>query len=138
MSLSNEMISAQNAINNSVFRRQLNGRVFINDPDVFFLRYKNLKFNMDQKILLGFINHICGDVLFVSDNMREYKAADFEAVKKFYSKSDFKIIDANYIDNDKKLILKLLDKDNNIRMLWFNIFSGFGNQSHISGLTAKR
>ena len=138
MNLCREMVSAQNAINNSIFRRQLNGRVFTNDPDVFFLRYSNLKFELDQKILLGFINHICGDVLFVSDNMEEYTDNDIEIVRKFYSESDFKVIDANYVENSNKILLKLLDKENKIRMLWFNIETGYGNQGIISGISANR
>ena len=125
-------MSAQNAINNSIFRRQLNGRVFTNDPDVFFFRYSNLKFTYQQKILLGFINHICGDVLFVSDNMEEYKACDIENVGKLYEKSEYTILDANYSANNKKIIIKILDKDNNVQMLWFDIATGFGNQKMIS------
>lgn len=130
--VNNEIMSAQNAMNNSIFRRQLNGRVFTNDPDVFFFRYSNLKFNMDQKVLLGFINHICGDVLFVSDNMEEYYPDDIESVKTFFRKSEYKILDANYTDNNKKIIMKLLDKDGNVQMLWFDMATGFGNQKTIS------
>lgn len=129
--VNNEIPSAQNAMNNSIFRRQLNGRVFTNDPDVFFFRYSNLKFDMDQKVLLGFINHICGDVLFVSDNMEEYYEDDIESVRTFFKKSEYKILDANYTDNNKKIIIKLLDKDKNVQMLWFDMASGFGNQKTI-------
>lgn len=136
--VNNEIMSAQNAMNNSIFRRQLNGRVFTNDPDVFFLRYSNLKFTMEQKILLGFVNHICGDVLFVSDNMEEYVDADFEAVKKFYAKSDFKLLDANYTKNNKKIILKLLDKNGDVRIMWYDTTTGFGNYQQISGIIADR
>lgn len=138
LSLNNEIPSAQCAINNSIFRRQLNGRVFVNDPDVFFFRYSNLKFNVDQKILLGFINHICGDVLFVSDNMEEYTDADTDAVRKIFARSEFKILDANLVENNKKFLIKLLDKNGNIRMLWFSIDNGFGNQTLISGLNSNR
>ncbi|MBR3869812.1 MAG: alpha-galactosidase [Clostridia bacterium] len=136
--VNNEIMSAQNAMNNSIFRRQLNGRVFTNDPDVFFLRYSNLKFTMEQKILLGFVNHICGDVLFVSDNMEEYVDADFDAVKKFYEKSEFRILDANYTKNNKKVIIKLLDKNGDVRILWYDTATGFGNYEQISGIFAKR
>lgn len=94
--VNNEVPSAQNAITNTVFRRHLNGRAFINDPDVFFLRYSNLDFNTKQKILLGGINHLFGDVLFVSDNAEEYKHEDIKAVKKFFSKADVQIISAGY------------------------------------------
>lgn len=136
--LNNEIPSAQNAINNTLFRRQLNNRVFVNDPDVFFLRYSNLKFTPEQKYLLGFINHICGDVLFVSDNMEEYLSSDIAAVKKFYSISDFKILDVNYTENNKKIIVKLLDKNNDERIMWFDIATGFGNYEQILGMYSKK
>lgn len=138
LEVNNEVPSAQWAMNNSIFRRQLNGRVFVNDPDVFFFRYSNLKFNMDQKVLLGFINHICGDVLFVSDNMEEYTDKDIEAVKKLFEKSEFKILDANLAEDNNKYVLKLLDRDGNIRMLWFAIDTGLGNQTSISGINSHR
>lgn len=138
LKLNNEIPSAQLSMNNAIFRRQLNGRVFLNDPDVFFFRYSNLKFTTEQKILLAYINHICGDVLFVSDNMGEYYDDDVEAVKKIYKKSDCTILDANYADSNKKIILKLRDKDGKLRMLWFDLASGFGNQTYISGIFAKR
>lgn len=138
LKLNNEIPSAQMAINNSIFRRQLNKRVFLNDPDVFFFRYSNLKFSIEQKILLGLVNNICGDVLFVSDNMEEYTDADFEAVRKFFGDSMYTVIDANYIENNKKLLLKLKNKDGKIRMLWFNIANGYGNQTYVSGIFAKR
>ena len=138
MGISIELPSAQNSMNNSIFRRQLNHRVFLNDPDVFFLRYTNLKFDQDQKLLLAFINHICGDVLFVSDNMEEYVKADFDTVKKIFAKSEYRIIDANYVDNNKKIIIKLLDKNGKERLLWFNMDTGLGNQSVISGISPKR
>lgn len=68
MSINNELPSAQNAINNSMFRRHLNGRAFLNDPDVFFLRDHNLTFTWEQKLLLAKINNLFGRVLFVSDD----------------------------------------------------------------------
>lgn len=134
--VNNEIPSAQNAMNNSIFRRQLNGRVFTNDPDVFFFRYSNLKFTYEQKILLGFINHICGDVLFVSDNMQEYKDKDIKAVSKLYEKSEFTVIDANYTENNKKIVIKLRDKNDDIRILWYDTATGFGNYQQISEIYA--
>ncbi len=137
--INSELPSAKNSINNTLFRRQLNGRVWLNDPDVFYLRYSNLSFNMDQKILLGTVNHIFGDVLFVSDNMDEYKDRDIEAVRKFYSKNDeYKVLDVNYVDSNKKLLVTMLDKNNKQVMFWFDVDSGVGNQESIIGLSKKR
>lgn len=99
-----ELPSAQNAITNSVFRRQLNGRVFCNDPDVFFLRDKNLTFTKEQKHLLGKINNLCGDVLFVSDNAGDYSDEDIELLKKFFKKNNSVITSAGFInENDIRI-----------------------------------
>ena len=100
MNVSNEVPSAQNAITNSVFRRHLNGRAFMNDPDVFFLRNDNLKFTDEQKVLLAEINNLCGNVLFVSDNAGAYDEMQTERLKKYLRKTDKKILDAEYLDKD--------------------------------------
>ena len=100
LNVSNEVPSAQNAITNSVFRRHLNGRAFMNDPDVFFLRNDNLKFTDEQKVLLAEINNLCGNVLFVSDNAGAYDEMQTERLKKYLRKTDKKILDAEYLDKD--------------------------------------
>lgn len=125
MNLNNEIPSAQNAINNSVFRRHLNGRVFVNDPDVLFLRYSNLEFTYDQKLLLAAVNHIFGDVLFVSDNAEEYKERDIEVAKKAFAESDIKVIDANYVEGTYIEIRFVKDEKESV--LRFNIANGESN-----------
>lgn len=120
--VSNEMLSAQSAINNSVFRRHLNGRVFMNDPDVFFLRNNNLKFTKEQKLLLAKINNLCGNVLFVSDNAGDYDAEQMALLKKFFKKTDEKILSAEYTDKD---IIKIVTEDNGKKKDFvFNIKKG--------------
>ena len=64
--------STKNSILNSVFRRQLSGRAFINDPDVFLLRDSNTSMTAEQKRTLAAVNALCGGVLFTSDNFAEY------------------------------------------------------------------
>lgn len=120
-----EIPSARNAINNSVLRRHLNGRVFANDPDVFFLRDTNLKFTFEQKLLLGKINNICGNILFVSDNAGDYTDEEVELVKKFFTKTDAKIISADYVTaNDIHIRYTENGKIKNLR---FNIKTGKSN-----------
>lgn len=109
LEVSNEILSAQNAINNSIFRRHLNGRVFMNDPDVFFLRNNNLKFTEEQKLLLAKINNLCGNVLFVSDNAGDYDAKQMEYLRKFFRKTDEKILMAEYTDDENITIVTELD-----------------------------
>lgn len=67
-----EYVSTRNAILNSIFRRQLNGRAFLNDPDVFFLREDNLKLSRDEKFILATVNSLFGGLLLCSDDMSEY------------------------------------------------------------------
>ncbi len=138
LKLNVEVPSAQMAINNSLFRRHLNHRVFLNDPDVFFLRYTNVRFNIKQKLLLGAVNNICGDVLFVSDNMKEYKPNDVIAARKFFAKSDYTVEDVNIVEDGKKYLVRLSDKDGNTRMLWFRLATGYGNQNKVMDLTETR
>ena len=67
-----EVVSTRNSIGNTVFRRQLNGRAWLNDPDVFFLRDDNLKLSEGQKRTLAEVNALFGGILLCSDSMGEY------------------------------------------------------------------
>ncbi|MBO4383975.1 MAG: alpha-galactosidase [Clostridia bacterium] len=70
--LHRERISTRQAMRNTVFRRQLNGRAFMSDPDVFFLREKNIRLSKAQKLKLASINALFGGVFMTSDNIGEY------------------------------------------------------------------
>ncbi len=133
--VNNEVPSAQNAITNAIFRRHLDGRAFCNDPDVFFLRYSNLTFTMEQKLLLAGINHIFGNVLFVSDNAEEYTDEDIEVVKKAFSKSDVKVLSAGYVSDDD-IEIRLL-KDGAEQTLAFNMTTGRSNIAEILGFPVR-
>ncbi len=116
--VANEMLNARSAINNSIFRRHMNGRVWMNDPDVFFLRKDNLKFTDEQKYLLGRINNLCGNVLFVSDNAGDYDKAAQKLLRLFFEKTDEKIISAEYISED---IIEVITTKETIK---FNLAKG--------------
>ena len=133
--VANEMLNARSAINNSIFRRHMNGRVWMNDPDVFFLRKNNLKFTDvllmhlnklqftdEQKYLLGRINNLCGNVLFVSDNAGEYDKAAQTLVRKFFEKTDEKIISAEYVNSS--VIELVTEKDGKQEKFVFNLDKG--------------
>ena len=74
-----ERVSTKQSISNTVFRRQLNGRAFLNDPDVFFLREENTKLTSEQKRALAVANTLLGDVWLTSDDMGSYKPEQAEA-----------------------------------------------------------
>ena len=69
-----EHVSTRHAIGNTIFRRQLNGRAWLNDPDVFFLREDNLKLKPGEKHILATVNSLFGGMLLCSDNMGRYGA----------------------------------------------------------------
>ncbi len=128
MSINNELPSAQNAINNSMFRRHLNGRAFLNDPDVFFLRDHNLTFTWGQKLLLAKINNLFGRVLFVSDDAGEYSEAELEVLKETFRESDAKILDVKCVGAraDGNYEIKFI-KNGEEKLLYFNLFTGASN-----------
>ena len=70
--LHRERISTLNAIGNAIGRRQLNGRAFLNDPDVFLLRDDNIMLTETQRETLSTVNHILGSLIFTSDNIKKY------------------------------------------------------------------
>lgn len=93
-----EIISAPHTIADTVFRRHLHGRAFLNDPDVFFLRQNNLHFTDEQKRVLARINALAGGVLFVSDDVGAYDDVALEALKEVWSARDTHIDYAEYTD----------------------------------------
>ena len=73
-----ERVSTKQAIGNTLFRRQLNGRAFLSDPDVFFLREDNIKLTEREKKLLADCCSLFGGMLLCSDNMAEYSPQALE------------------------------------------------------------
>lgn len=67
-----ERVSTKQAIGNTVFRRQLNGRAYLSDPDVFFLREDNIKLTSEQKLKLARVNALLGGILLTSDDPSKY------------------------------------------------------------------
>ena len=67
-----ERVSTKQAIENTIFRRQLNGRAYLSDPDVFFVREDNLRLTAEQKDLLAQVNALLGGVFLTSDDPASY------------------------------------------------------------------
>ncbi len=133
LNVNNEVPSAQNAINNTIFRRHLDGRVFCNDPDVFFLRSNNLKFNYEQKLLLAFINNLFGNVLFVSDNAGDYSEKELELLKMFFKENDTKVVSAERVNLNDDIEVVFEDSDG-LKTLKFNLITGKSNIREILGV----
>jgi len=67
-----ERPSTWSTLTNSIHRYVLSGKFFQNDPDVFILRNKKTKLNETQKNTMFLVNQLFGEVLFISDDLREY------------------------------------------------------------------
>jgi Alpha-galactosidase len=73
-----ERVSTPRTLRNTVGRRHLDGRAFMNDPDVFILRDARNKLSPDQRELVFFINTLFGSLVFTSDKVDEYGARQRE------------------------------------------------------------
>lgn len=67
-----ERISTMNAIHNTINRAVFNGIAFGNDPDVSILRTNNNRLKNFQKKTLFYVNHLLGNLNFISDNPTEW------------------------------------------------------------------
>ena len=79
-----ETVSTRNAIGNTYFRRQLDGRAFLNDPDVFFLRRDNIKLTKAQKLMHARVCAQYGSFLLMSDNMGQYDDIQRDEYRKIH------------------------------------------------------
>ena len=68
----NERPSTLHTQRNTLYRRQLDGRAFRNDPDVMLLRDENTTLTDLQKHTLAIVNALFGSVLFASDDFGSY------------------------------------------------------------------
>lgn len=68
----NERNSTKRTMIDTIYRRQLDGRAFLNDPDVFILRDKHVSLSKEEKENLAIINGLFGSVLFTSDDISTY------------------------------------------------------------------
>ena len=95
-----EDVSTPNTVCCTIFRRGLNGRAFLNDPDVFLLRDSNIGMTFEQRKLLAKINGLFGDLLFVSDNVAEYNREQAEVFADTIAKKDVVIRRAGFVDDE--------------------------------------
>ena len=67
-----ERPSTKQAVGNIISRRHLNGRAYLSDPDVFFLRDNNLRLSEAVKKSLGELDALLGGVFLISDDPGSY------------------------------------------------------------------
>lgn len=107
-----ERVSTKQAIENSIFRRQLNGRAYLSDPDVFFLRDKNIKLTKEQKDVLAGVNALMGSVLLTSDDPSEYTESQKNAYQELLHLRD--ATDVRVDADDGLRIRYLLDGEEHV------------------------
>jgi alpha-galactosidase len=83
-----ERPSTKHTMLNTLYRRQLSGRGFLSDPDVFLLRTSNCKLKPEQKMALARLNCLMGGVLFTSDNFADYTPEQKELYQKLMALRD--------------------------------------------------
>ena len=91
-----ERVSTKCSLNSTIGRHALNGRFFLNDPDVFILREENNELTFAQKYTLFLLNQTLGGLLFTSDNLDTYD----EKTLRLYQ-SQFPLLDKRNISVQK-------------------------------------
>ncbi|GIX41913.1 MAG: hypothetical protein KatS3mg129_1646 [Leptospiraceae bacterium] len=104
-----ERVSTFSSMNSTIYRHFFNGKNFINDPDVFYLRdkfrsltakdlLKKIELTEDEKLTLLYVNLIFGGLVFTSDPIEEYSKETLILYKKtfpFIKKTFKKFIPVN-------------------------------------------
>ena len=83
-----ERISTKISIQNTLYRHHLNGKVFLNDPDVYIMRKKNNYLNKSQKESLATINILFGGLVMTSDNVSTYDDKTKSFIEDLYKLRD--------------------------------------------------
>ncbi len=102
-----ERISTMNAIHNTLNRCFLNGLTFGNDPDVSILRTTNNHLKPHQKKTLFYVNHLLGNLNFISDNPIEWTDSILNIYKIIFPHQPLKVTD--WKENEKLYAIKLDD-----------------------------
>ncbi|MBO4252127.1 MAG: alpha-galactosidase [Clostridia bacterium] len=67
-----ERISTKVTLQNTIYRSVMDGKAFLNDPDVILLRDDNIDLSAKQRYALAKINALFGSLLMTSDNPKTY------------------------------------------------------------------
>jgi alpha-galactosidase len=90
-----ERPSTWSTLTNSINRAVLSGRFFQNDPDVFILRNKKTNLSETQKNTMFLVNQLFGEVLFISDDIREYDILTLQLYKSGFNTHKKEITNIN-------------------------------------------
>ena len=119
--LHRERVSTRNAITNSIYRKHLDGRAFLNDPDVFLLRDENIKLSQEQKETLSIINGLFGSLLFTSADVSKYNEYKLQLFSKTLDYQNAKVIS---ITNNKSIVKIKYVLNNNTKSFAIDLKKG--------------
>lgn len=98
-----ERVSTFSSLNSTIHRHPFNGKNFLSDPDVFYLResFRSLKskdiskkigLTIEERLTLLYVNYIFGGLVFTSDPVETYDPEKLELYKKLFpfSKKEYK------------------------------------------------
>ena len=119
-----ERPSTLNAIHNTISRRQLSGKWFWNDPDVFMLRKNKNVLSFNEKYSLLLANLLFGHLLFTSDNIGEYDEKTLQLYKSIFPLMPVKDVQVSFDDDfytinfsiKEKYYLALINTSNRSKM----------------------
>lgn len=104
-----ERPSTKNTLHNTLYRRQLDGRAFLNDPDVFLLRDTNIQLTQTQRQTLAEINALCGNVIFTSDDASKYQENAHETFSEMMDLREWDVIKVE--PNNSEVLLTLRHRE---------------------------
>ena len=105
-----ERVSTKNAVLNAVFHRQLNGRAFLNDPDVFLLRSEGTTLTAEQRTCLAEVCAMTGSVLFTSDNPSQYGSGQRSVLSRMMKLKHAEVLSVDYRSNLLRVKFRFQDK----------------------------
>ena len=105
-----ERVSTKNAVLNAVFRRQLDGRAFLNDPDVFLLRSEGTTMTAEQRTCLGEVCALTGSVLFTSDNPAAYGNGQRSVLSRMMKLRNAEVLSVDYRSSLLRVRFRYHDK----------------------------
>ncbi len=121
-----EDVSTERNIYNTIFRRGLDGRAFVNDPDVILLRDYNIHMDASRRELIAKINTLFGNLIFISDNIGRYNPDQLALFRDAIKAHEQSVESAEF--TDKKHIRVRYRRDGRQYVLTFNVRTGKWNE----------
>ena len=103
---------------------QLDGRAFLNDPDVFLLRDENIHCTFEQRKIIATVNKVFGSVLFTSDNVGKYSDEQMSVLLDTFKKSKIDVKSAEFLNENKRIMKFVYTQDGIEHTFKFNIDKG--------------